>query len=96
MLEHRVPAVLGRLDDARVAAGPERDRVRPRDAGGCSSRDGAGDGSRILVVVVADLDGACGVLSLIPTMPAASYPWNTAASSAIAAWRAASITTWRS
>jgi hypothetical protein len=37
--------------------------------------------------------GACGVLSLTPEMPAASYPWNTAPSSADAAWREASITT---
>ena len=54
VLEHRVAAVLRRLDDAGVAAGPERDRERTGDTGGLQGRDRPSDGARIVVVVVAD------------------------------------------
>src|SRR5258705_7949324 len=46
VLEHGVAAGLRRLDDARVAAGPEREGERTADTNGRQSRDRSSDGAR--------------------------------------------------
>src|SRR3954469_14912574 len=56
VLEHRVAAVLGRLDDLAVAAGPERESVRARDALAQHALGGARDGAGGLAGLITERD----------------------------------------
>ena len=83
MVEQRVAAVLGRLDDAAVLRRPEREPVRPGDAAREQPLDRPGDASRVAVGGLAEGFRSCGEASVMP-VKAPAQPWKTATFSAIA------------